>query len=371
MHSSPNHLYVLIGFTLALAVSACGAPDDTTSDGQQADAPERSSLPKIDVHAHYSGDRPYFSEFLDDWSMRAVTVEVVGSPDNDRSTWDAMKQLHEQYPDRLFLCTSFNPFPVDGPDYAENVISQLKRDIADGASMVKVWKVVGMEIRDSTGAYVQIDDPRYQPIWDFLADEGIPVLAHLGEPRIAWRPIEGDEPHAGYFESHPEYHAYRHPEMPHWTEIMAARDRWLKENPDLTVIGAHLGSMSDNVAEVAERMEQYPNFYVDTAARFVDLAHQPSDSVRAFFMEYRDRVLYGTDMGLDGPADSVSTDEMSSERGFMEKMLSVHWEYLTSPDSMYFDSPMGSSHTDTKGLGLPSDVVRKVYHDNAERILNR
>lgn len=331
---------------------------------------EDERIPKIDVHAHYNHDRAYLASVLDAWNMQTVSVNVIRKPGQGREAWRAMLALHEQYPERILLCTAFDPFRIDEPDFAKQTIAQLKRDIKQGARMVKVWKVVGMEVQDESSEYVQIDDSRFQPIWDFLAKEDIPVLAHIGEPRAAWQPLNPESPHYGYYRDHPEYHAHRHPEIPRWEEIMAARDRWLAANPDLTVVGAHLGSMAYDVSEVAQRLDEYPNFYVDTAARFGDLINQPSETVRRFFIDYQDRILYGTDMGISTPEDSVSSDEIKSGRARLEQILSTHWRYLTSDEAFQFESPMASSDASIQGLNLPSEVVEKVYYRNAARVLH-
>lgn len=354
--------YILLSFcVLAVSVFLTGC---------KSSASETERIPKIDFHAHYNYDRGYLSSVLDKWNMHAVSINVVRKPGSGRQAWRAMLNLHEQYPERIFLCTAFDPFRINEPNFAEEAIDQLKRDIGAGALMVKVWKVVGMEVRDQKGDYVQIDDPRFQPIWDFLAKEDIPVLAHIGEPRAAWQPLDPESPHYGYYKDHPEYHAYKHPEIPSWETIMAARDHWLENNPDLTVIGAHLGSMAYDVEEVAKRLDAYPNFYVDTAARFGDLFNQSSEKVRSFFLKYQDRIIYGTDLGIAVPEDSVSEATTESEQARMKEMLSRHWRYLTGRDSLYSDSPTASLDTTMQSLNLPLEAVEKVYYGNAARVLD-
>ena len=105
------------------------------------------------------------------------------------------------------------PRPADPAEYG--------LDIAAGAKGVKVWKDIGMEVRDARGEPVQIDHPRFQPIWDFLAEQRVPVLAHIAEPLAAWRPLDPENPHFGYYSANPRYHAYLHPEIPRHEAIIA------------------------------------------------------------------------------------------------------------------------------------------------------
>ena len=103
-------------------------------------------------------------------------------------------------------------------------------------------------------------------------------------------------PDYSYYKEHPGEYAYAHPEWPRKEAILAARDRLVKANPDLRVVGAHLGSMESNVDDIARRFEAYPNFAVDMAARLPYFMIQPREKVRAFLLKYQDRVLYATDL---------------------------------------------------------------------------
>lgn len=367
-----------ISIILILVVALSGCTDTGEQEGEQTGMTTETSetlrqgdLPKIDFHTHYYYDRDYLVPILEDWNMRAMSVDVFTEEDApSREDWKAMKALRDAHSERFLLCTAFDASKIDEPDFAENVIAQLKQDIEDGAVMVKVWKNVGMVIKDESGEYIQIDDPRFQPIWDFMAEEDIPLLTHIGEPRAAWEPLDEESPHYTYYKNNPEYHNYNNDEVPSWETIMEARDRFLEKNPDLTVIGAHLGSLAYDVDEVSKRLDKYPNFYVEPAERFGDLAIQPSENVREFILEYQDRFLYGTDLRARPAARKLSDDELQEEREGIEKRLEVHWQYLTSADSLTFVRTNSSFTTPTRGLNLPQDVIEKVYFENAAQLLD-
>lgn len=352
---------------LILLVSGCSVSKTPVDIHQQ-------QIPKIDIHSHYSYPRSFLPGVLDSWNMRAIVVEVIRVEDTKRRftrrLWPAIVKHHKLDPDRIWIASSFDATKIDEADFSKSVIEQLRNDISYGARMVKVWKEIGMEIRDSSGVYIQIDDPRFQPIWNFLIEEQIPVLAHIGEPKAAWLPLDTKSPHYKYYKDYPEYHAYQHPEVPSWETIMAARDRWLANNPELVVIGAHLGSMAHDVDEVANRFDRYPNFYAGTAARFGDLAMQPSDKVRAFFIKYQDRLLYGTDLRTGGEEYRMSPDRLMRSRELIELRFDLHWTYLATADSVSFEDYGMSFQARTKGLALPESVLRKFYAGNALDMLN-
>ncbi len=356
-------LSLTVAAFLALGIASCRAQAEPPT------GPVQTDLKKIDIHTHDNYERDFLIPLLDEWRMQVAIVNVARSGDSWREEWEATVAHATKHPDHLFMVSAFDGEGIDQPGYADGVIEQLGQDIERGAVMVKVWKTFGLTTKDAAGNFIQIDDERLQPIWDFLTSKGVPVLAHIGEPRAAWLPLDEESPHYTYYRDNPEFHAYQHPEIPRWETIIAARDHWIERNPDLIIIGAHLGSMAYDVDEVGKRLDRFPNFYVDTAARFGDMTRQPSDKVRDFFILYQDRILYGTDMGIEVPPSKVTAEDQAAERASMEKMLSLHWQYLSGSDSLYFDSPMISSPVNTRGLGLPIEVLQKVYYGNAASIL--
>ena len=90
-----------------------------------------------------------------------------------------------------------------------------------------------------------------------------------------------------------------HPASKH--QILRARDRILEMNPNLRVVGAHLGSMEGNFHEIAQHLDRYPNFAVDLAARMPYLMLQPRAGMIAFILKYQDRLIYGTDNNIFPP----------------------------------------------------------------------
>ena len=348
-----NYLRLTVGL---IALSACGARV-TARDGVATNI-DIHAIPKIDVHAHYRTDAPDLVPSLAAWNARAVLVNVTGGDRQIDAKWRDFRALRAAHPDRFYIVATFDPFHVNEPDFAARTIDQLRLAIADGAKGVKVWKDIGMEVKDADGHFVQIDDAKFQPIWDFLAAQHIPVMAHIGEPLAAWRPLTDSSPHFWYYSNNPQYHAYSHAEIPRHEEIIAARDRWIARNPRLTIVSMHLASLEYDVAEVAKRLDAYPNLYVETAARINDLAMQPSEKVRAFMIRYQDRVMWGTDFG-----------EGSVSRAGLETSFDQHWRYYASGDTVTLGSAR-SWHRTVKGLALPRAALEKFAHLNAERVLS-
>ena len=166
-----NRLFYCAMLSL-LGFSAC------TSEAPPVDsAPAISSIEKLDIHTHFRSDRAYLSHLLDEWKMKALLVDVVTSDSTGiKRSWSRLLDQQARYPAQFSLCSGFSAFGIDAPDYSQRIIDQLEAEIAAGAKMVKVWKNFGLVDKDESGQFVQIDDPRLQPIWDFLIEKIFPFF---------------------------------------------------------------------------------------------------------------------------------------------------------------------------------------------------
>jgi predicted TIM-barrel fold metal-dependent hydrolase len=245
--------------------------------GLAAPPPTFEEIPKIDVHSHIFEDVPEVVEMMDRCRVRIVNVCVRGTDPERLLRMQAMaEQQQAKYGRNRFpFASTFDLTHRDEPDYVEQVKRWLDASFEKGALMVKIWKEVGMEIKDRQGRFILPDDPLFDPIYAFLTERNKPLLAHLAEPLEAWLPLDPQCVHYGYYSKNPEWHLYGRAGFPSHADIVAARDRILERHPRLTVIGAHLGSLEHDVDELARRLDRYPSFFVDCSARTADLTRQP------------------------------------------------------------------------------------------------
>lgn len=340
---------------------SCKAEEKKKESIEEQVSLNQQNFKKIDVHAHFKYERDYLPSFFEKWNMQGVLVDVsIADSVVINRSWTQYVAHAKAQPNLFFLCSSIIGVDIDNPDFATKVIAQLENEILSGARMVKVWKNFGMVTKDASGKFIQIDDARLQPIWDFLKQRNIAVMAHIGEPIQAWRALDDpNNPHYGYYTDHPEYHAFQHSEIPSYETIISARDNWIANNPDLKILCAHLGSMSHDVDMVAERLDKFPNIYVEPAARFGDLVGQDSDNVKAFFEKYQDRILFGTDYGTSSPQENKNTDELKAEEENLDENYKRLWTYVATKDSV---AERGQKNI---GLGLSVEILNKFYYQNA------
>ena len=318
-----------------------------------------SSLEPIDAHTHIFQGSPDFSAMLTRLHVHVLDILYVDDTDPylrslETQRTDALNFVSSN-PGHAKLCTSFNPFDVRNADSAKTAVHDLHKDFARGAVAAKIWKNVGMEIVDQSGKYVLPDDPRFEEIYRDLAAQNKTLIIHAGDPDEAWG-IQSPWGFASkYYDSNPQWNMALKRGAAKPKDILDAVDRVLMRHPDLRVIGAHFGSLEDHLDELAPRLDRYPNFAVDTAARFRRLVFQPNDQVRAFILKYQDRILYGTDLHRF-PNRADNFDPSSWERQY-----TLDWRYLATSDTFDYQGHQ------TQGLDLPREVLRKIYHDNAIR----
>lgn len=345
-------------FALALLLALAGPPPAHAETGF-------ASIEKIDAHMHLYGRMPAFVERAraDNFRVLTINVNYRDFPPLPQQERDAAA-LARAYPDRIAFAASFDASGSAAPGWLAGVESGLEAAFADGAVAVKVWKDIGMQQRDADGRAVTIDDARFDPLFGWLAARRVPLFGHQGEPKNAWLPladmtIRGDRE---YFAEHPQYHMAGKTEWPDYEAQIAARDRMLDKHPDLRFVGVHLASLEWDVDRIADFLRRYPNVSVDLAARLSHLELQASrdrEKVRRFFVEFQDRILYGSDFAR-GPGQSDEAFAAEAHEGWL-----ADWRFLAEDGTLHsteFDAPF-------QGLALPRDVLEKVYAGNVRRIL--
>lgn len=316
----------------------------------------------IDSHIHYWCEHHQMVHAIDELDMHLLNIVVVEDPARKwREQADNYIRMSKNDPKRISWCTSFGLPRFNEPDYIDKTIAELDRDFAAGAVAVKVWKNIGMEVKRPDGKWLMVDDPYLEPIFAHIEKRGVTLIAHIGEPCACWRPLDFPSPHAEYYREFPQWHMYGKPGVASWEELIASRDNLLARHPRLMVVGAHFGSMEHDVDEVAKRLRQYPNFYVDSASRIGDLLMQDQAKVKDFFMAFQDRILFGTDNGSLVDPKSLSEQEIKATIERVREHTLKYRDYYTT------DYPVHFRGFEARGLKLPNAVAEKVCHRNATR----
>ncbi len=254
---------------------------------------------------------------------------------------------------RIFGGINWDAWPQHGHRFGDWAARRLRQQAARGAEGLKIWKPLGLHVRDHLGQLVTVDDPRLDPLWATAGELCLPVMIHVADPAAFFEPVDNTNERWEELHTHPDWQ-FPSPPFPSFNSIMAGLANLVARHPQTTFIGAHVGCYAENLAWVGQLLDQCPNFYVDISARLGELGRQPY-TARRFFLRYADRILFGT----DAPAN---TDVYRRYYRFLET------------DDEYFSYGLGKIPTQGRwriyGLYLPDNVLEKVYRRNAQQILN-
>lgn len=329
------------------------------------------SVKKIDAHEHLTVDiDTAFIKQAEENNFYLLTInfyQTSGISIEDQQ--DNAIKLIKAFPNRIAYATGFSLRNYNNDFWQNEVISFLKNSFSKGAVAVKVWKNIGMELKDKKGNLVMIDNPRFDTILNYMARNNMPLIGHLGEHKNSWLPLEKMtvKGNRDYARAHPMEHMYLHPERPSYEDYIRVRDHMLEKHPDLKFIGAHLGSLEWSVDELAKRLDKFPNMAVDLAERISHLQYQALTNwqkVHDFFIKYQDRILYATD--LRSSAMDIVNNNITGPDGLKKHAHEVwlrHWRFFTTDELMRVPKVDG----EFKGLKLPREVVDKIYYKNAQK----
>lgn len=325
----------------------------------------RAKFPVVDVHVHPRIRQ--FEDRLDDLVrlMDEQNIAVAVSLDGrlGEPLQDHLDVLWNKYRDRFVVYANIDwrgtgqesqpeTWDCHRDDFARRTVLLLEHAKQLGVSGLKLFKQFGLGYRNPDGSLIKIDDPRWDPIWEACGRLGLVVIMHTADPAAFFEPIDKTNERWEELHRRPNWSFYG-PEWPARDELLEARNRVIKRHPDTTFIGAHMANNAEDLATVGSWLDEYPNLYVEIAARIAELGRQPY-TAREFFLKYSDRIMFGS----DGPR--------APER------LWYHWRFLETRDE-YFPyaendfPPQGFWRI--YGLGLPDEVLRQVYNGNAARLI--
>jgi predicted TIM-barrel fold metal-dependent hydrolase len=249
------------------------------------------------------------------------------------------------------------PLFSDHKRFVEECISTLNDHVTKGARGLKILKELGLHYRDSSGNLISCNDDRLAPIWEEAGRLNIPVLIHQADPAGFFEPVTPDNEHYESLIKFPSW-SFADPKFPRKIELLKRRDDLVRKHPGTKFILPHFGNYAENIQYVSDLLDECPNAYIDFSARLDELGRQPY-STREFFIKHQDRIIFGTDM----PANIDSSVEMY--RTYF-RFLETFDESFYSPD---YDGTFERARWPICGIGLPRDVLKKIYYENIIKII--
>jgi predicted TIM-barrel fold metal-dependent hydrolase len=313
----------------------------------------RAKFPFVDVHGHLRGPT---AESVDAMvaqmdALNLATIVNLSGGSGDRLR-DTIAVTSGRHPGRFAAFATLSYDGIDDPGYGERIAAQLATDVREhGAVGLKIFKNLGMFVQDRSGRRVPTDDARLDPVWRKCAELGIPVLIHTGEPSPFWSPWDRFNERWLELAEFPDRRR-DDPRFASFEQTMGEQHALFRRHPKTTFINAHLGWLGNDLGRLGRLLDEMPNMMVELGAVLAELGRQPR-AAREFMIRYQDRVL----MGKDGPFEPTE--------------YHVYFRVLETADEYFDYYRRRHAHWKMYGLALPDDVLRKVYHENALRIVPR
>lgn len=341
---------------------------------------ERPRFPVIDLHTHLSwsatvrngvatGEKmQYFADAADllpvmDRKGVQMMVNLTGGV--GAGLEESIRRFDRTAPGRFLTLTEPSYGDWLEADFPQRQADAIGRARQAGAAGLKILKTLGLYLREriDDGVLVQVDDRRFDPMWEACAAHGLPVFIHTSDPEAFFEPVDRDNERLDELSAHPDW-SFHGRDFPGNAELLAARDRVIARHPRTRFVLLHV-SNAENLEGVSATLDRYPNTSVDIAARIGELGRQPR-AARRFFDRYQDRIHFGTD-AIPSPVGDETPQQV-----FGDALYEIYYRFLETEDE-YFDyapapvPPQG--RWSIYGLGLPGPLLKKLYHDNAARLL--
>ncbi|HEY5240634.1 MAG TPA: amidohydrolase family protein, partial [Polyangiaceae bacterium] len=354
-------------------------PTPTPSDVATEAASWRTAHRLIDLHTHIDPTPEHMGLAVRVFDAVGIGVAVNlsgGTTTHSKNQASELEQVKAfadtHFPGRFLEYMNLDYTDWDRPDFARNAVAQVEAGARQGAAGFKEFKRLGLYLRDHQGKLLAIDDPKLDPMWRRLGELEMPVSIHVADPRAFWQPYDEHNERWAELRDHPRWWFGDPKKFPPRMELLAALERVIARHPETTFVCVHMGNDAEDLDWVDAQLEAHPNMRVDIAARVPEFGRGDPDKVRAFFVKRADRIFFATDFqvydrmtlgsGGNGPPPTEK-DAIS----FFEK----HWRFFETADLHFAHMTPIQGDWTISGIHLPADVLRKVYFENAEKLLAR
>lgn len=330
-------------------------------------------IPRIDVHVHVAP--ALAEEAVALFHENGIELALNASGGAPGQGLEYSKELAGTTHGHLQYWCNIGLARIDAPDFAEYARQTLETCKQEGAVGLKLYKALGLGIRDSTGTLVPVDDPRLDVMFETAGRLGMPVLIHSGDPVAFFRPPTPDNERYEELSAHPAWSFYGEyapgKPWPSWEEVYTQFEHRVARHPHTVFLGAHFCNDAEDPERVGRMLERYPNLICDVAARVPEFGRKDPTQMHAFFMRWQDRILYGSDTGVtpDGltlGSRGVDHDPPDRVRPFFD----LQWRYFETADRRIPSPTPIQGRWTLNGVHLPRDVLEKIYHRNAEHWLH-
>lgn len=320
---------------------------------------KRAKFPFIDVHSHQWNVAQETVHRLvgemDELNM-AVMVNLSGrgrggigsDPDGQEYMFSMIRRFNGVAPGRFIVFTNLSFRDFGSPGWVQKAVADLEKDVQNGANGLKIYKSLGLSVKDINGKRVEIDHADLDPVWAKCGELGIPVLIHSADPEQFWEPMDANNERWLELKINPNRKRGNDDPAP-FGQLLAEQHNVFRKHPGTTFINAHMGWMANNLDKAERHLDEFPNVYFGIGAVIAEFGRQPRRA-KAFFTKYQDRVVFAKD-------------------AYNKEEFYTYFRVLETEDEYFPYYKKYHAFWSMYGLGLPDEVLKKLYYKNAIKII--
>jgi predicted TIM-barrel fold metal-dependent hydrolase len=375
-----TRLLLALGLSAALGELPIGAGQ--ARDARPSDTPAgwRTEHRLIDLHQHISCRTQHLARavrIMDAVGLGMVVNlsggTVIPGNEGQPSEFERNKRLTDTlYPGRFIHYMNLDYRGWDEPDFSQRAVRQIEEGHRLGAAGLKEYKRLGLYLRDRAGRLLRVDDPRLDPVWKRCGELGMPVSIHVADPKAFWLPYDARNERWEELKDHPSWWFGDTNKYPPWKELLESLNRVVERHPETTFVAVHFANNAEELDWVDAALRRCPNLMADLAARIPEIGRHDPKRVRRLFLAHQDRILFATDFQVDDRLILGSSgNEPPPTDADAAVFFAKHWRWLETRDRNWAHMTPIQGNWTISAIGLPPSVLRKVYFDNARRLLAR
>ena len=333
----------------------------------------------IDLHMHIDGteERVARAVRIMDGAGIGLGANLSGGTvthaPGEKSEFERIREMSDRLaPGRFVQYMNLDYAGWNEPDFGERAAQQIEEGKRLGAAGFKEYKRLGLFLRDAKKELIKIDDPKLDPVWRKCGELGMPVSIHVADPRAFWLPFDESNERWKELKDHKSWWFGDAVKYPPREELLAALNRVIERHPKTTFVCVHFANNSEDIDWVDRALDEHPNMNADLAARIPELGRHDPEKLRRLFTKHAGRIFFATDfmvtekliLGSSGDAERPTDDDALT---FYKKC----WRWLETADRDWPHMTPIQGDWNINSIALPPDVLRKIYFDNAQRLLAR
>jgi predicted TIM-barrel fold metal-dependent hydrolase len=309
----------------------------------------KAKFPIIDMHSHpYAKTAPAIEEWVKNMDEVGIEKTLILTMTTG-AEFDEIYRKYAKYPERFEMWCGFDFTGYDKPGFGPAAVKELERCRQAGARGVGEIHDKGQGLRSgkSKTAGMHPDDARMDSLFEKCGELGMPISLHVADP--IWMYQKMDQHNDGLMNAY-SWRLDNQPDIVGLSGMVDIFERTLARHRNTTFIACHFMNLDYDLGRLGEVLERNPNLYADIAARYAETGPIPRVAAQ-FYAKHGDRLVYGTDMGVD------------------KSMYRVTFRILESLDEHFYETDQFSYHWSLNGFGLSDAILKQVYHENAARLL--